>query len=111
MIAKASAPQNAISNRIRESNTRKFAAGIISPVLQAAPCPCTPGAGMLAVEATTSATGFPMKAPLLMLAFLMITHAAEPVTTLANFPNHMVYAVQTDAAGNIYVAGFQGGFI
>jgi hypothetical protein len=42
---------------------------------------------------------------------LTIAHAAEPVTTLANFPNHMIYAVQTDAAGNIYVAGFQGSFI
>src|ERR1022692_1911338 len=40
----------------------------------------------------------------------MIARAAAPVTTLANFPNSMVYAVQTDAAGNIYVAGFQGNF-
>jgi uncharacterized protein (TIGR03437 family) len=49
-----------------------------------------------------------MKASLLVLAFLTITHAAEPVTTLANFPNNVVYAVETDAAGNIYVAGAQG---
>jgi len=43
-------------------------------------------------------------------ALSMIAGAVPPVTTLANFPNSMVYAVQTDAAGNIYVAGFQGNF-
>src|ERR1035438_6368310 len=52
----------------------------------------------------------PMKAPLFVLALSMMARAAAPVTTLANFPNSMVYAVQTDAAGNIYVAGFQGNF-
>jgi hypothetical protein len=51
-----------------------------------------------------------MKGSLLVLAVSMIARASAPVTTLANFPNSMVYAVQTDAAGNIYVAGFQGGF-
>jgi len=51
-----------------------------------------------------------MKTSLLVLAVSMIARAAAPVTTLANFPNSMVYAVQTDAAGNIYVAGFQGNF-
>src|SRR5580693_9801348 len=51
-----------------------------------------------------------MKGSLLALTVLTITHAAEPVTILANFPNSMVYAVQTDAAGNLYVAGFQGNF-
>jgi hypothetical protein len=43
-----------------------------------------------------------------VLAVSFIARAAQPVTTLANFPNSTVYAVQTDAAGNIYVAGFQG---
>src|ERR1039458_9960827 len=52
----------------------------------------------------------PMKAPLFVLALSMMARAAAPVTTLANFPNGMVYAVQTDAAGNIYVAGLQGNF-
>jgi uncharacterized protein (TIGR03437 family) len=51
-----------------------------------------------------------MKAPLVFTFLLAIAHAAQPVTTLANFPNSMVYAVQTDAAGNLYVAGFQGNF-
>jgi uncharacterized protein (TIGR03437 family) len=51
-----------------------------------------------------------MKGSLLVLAVSMIARASAPVTTLANFPNSMVYAVQTDAAGNIYVAGFQGSF-
>src|ERR1022692_3247529 len=51
-----------------------------------------------------------MKASLFILAVSMIACAAEPVTTLANFPNSTVYAVQTDAAGNIYAAGFQGNF-
>jgi len=51
-----------------------------------------------------------MKPSLLVLALSMIARAAAPVTTLAKFPNSMVYAVQTDAAGNIYVAGFQGNF-
>jgi uncharacterized protein (TIGR03437 family) len=51
-----------------------------------------------------------MKASLLVLAVSMARAAAPPVTTLANFPNSVVYAVQTDAAGNIYVAGLQGNF-
>ena len=51
-----------------------------------------------------------MKTSLLVLAVSMIARAAAPVTTLANFPNSMVYAVQTDATGNIYVGGFQGNF-
>ncbi len=51
-----------------------------------------------------------MKASLLVLAVSMIARAAAPVITLANFPNSIVYAVQTDAAGNIYVAGLQGNF-
>src|SRR5580692_2464343 len=51
----------------------------------------------------------PMKLSLLLLLLSMIARAAAP-TTLANFPNSMVYAVQTDAAGNLYVAGFQGNF-
>jgi uncharacterized protein (TIGR03437 family) len=51
-----------------------------------------------------------MKAPLFVLALSMMARAAAPVTTLANFPNSMVYAVQTDAAGNIYVAGLDGNF-
>ena len=37
--------------------------------------------------------------------------AAAPVTTLANFPKSIVFAVQTDAAGNIYAAGLQGNFL
>src|ERR1035438_7474513 len=52
----------------------------------------------------------PMKAPLFVLALSMMAGAAAPVTTLANFPNSMVFAVQTDAAGNIYVAGLDGNF-
>jgi uncharacterized protein (TIGR03437 family) len=52
---------------------------------------------------------FSMKTSFLVLAFSMIARAAAPVT-LANFPDSMVYAVQTDSAGNIYVAGFQGNF-
>jgi uncharacterized protein (TIGR03437 family) len=51
-----------------------------------------------------------MKAHLSVTFVLAIAHAAQPVTTLANFPNSVVYAVQTDAAGNIYVAGLQGNF-
>jgi uncharacterized protein (TIGR03437 family) len=51
-----------------------------------------------------------MKAPLFVIFVLAIAHAAEPAATLANFPNSVVYAVQTDAAGNIYVAGLQGNF-
>src|ERR1039458_10155917 len=51
-----------------------------------------------------------MKASLFILAVSIVARAAAPVTTLANFPNSMVYAVQTDVAGNIYVAGFQGTF-
>ncbi len=34
--------------------------------------------------------------------------AAEPSTTLAHFPNTGINAIKVDAAGNIYVAGFQG---
>src|ERR1022692_3855408 len=75
--------------------------------LQHAPCPCESETGMLAEAA---AAGFPMKASFFVLVVSMIARAAAPVTTLANFPNSMVYAVQTDAAGNIYVAGFQGNF-
>lgn len=44
-----------------------------------------------------------------ILAAGALARAAAPVT-LANFPNSMVYAVQSDAAGNLYVAGFQGNF-
>jgi uncharacterized protein (TIGR03437 family) len=51
-----------------------------------------------------------MKALLLVLAVSIIAHAAAPVTTLANFPNSVVFAAQTDASGNIYVAGFQGNY-
>ena len=50
-----------------------------------------------------------MKASLLFLLVSTISRAAAPVT-LANFPNSMVYAAQTDPVGNIYVAGFQGNF-
>jgi len=50
-----------------------------------------------------------MKASLLILLVSIIARAAAPIT-LANFPNGMVYAAQTDATGNIYVAGFQGNF-
>jgi uncharacterized protein (TIGR03437 family) len=50
-----------------------------------------------------------MKASLFVLAVSMVGRAAAP-TTLANFPNSMVYAVQADATGNLYVAGFQGDF-
>jgi hypothetical protein len=42
-----------------------------------------------------------MKPSLLVLAVSTIVRAAAPVTTLANFPNSMVYAIQTDGAGNI----------
>jgi uncharacterized protein (TIGR03437 family) len=51
-----------------------------------------------------------MKGSLLVLAVSMIARAAAPVTTLADFPNSVVYAVQTDASGNIYVAGLNGNF-
>ena len=51
-----------------------------------------------------------MKSFLLLFIVSLIARAAAPATTLANFPNSMVYAVQTDAAGNIYVAGSQGNF-
>lgn len=51
-----------------------------------------------------------MKAPLFVSFVLTIARAAQPVTTLANFANSVVYAVQTDAAGNLYVAGLQGNF-
>ncbi len=50
-----------------------------------------------------------MKTPLLLLTLSIIAPAAAPIT-LAKFPNSMVYAAQTDAAGNIYVAGFQGNY-
>src|ERR1039457_6738366 len=84
--------------------------------LQHAPCPCESETGMLAEAAaggsapSTAAAGFPMKASFFVLVVSMIARAAAPVTTLANFPNSMAYAVQTDAAGNISVAGFQGNF-
>ena len=42
-----------------------------------------------------------MKMSLLVAALSIVVRAAAPVTTLANFPNSMVYAVQTDAAGNM----------
>jgi uncharacterized protein (TIGR03437 family) len=51
-----------------------------------------------------------MKGSLLVLAISTIVRAATPATTLANFPNSTVYAVETDAAGNIYVAGLNGNF-
>ena len=51
-----------------------------------------------------------MKTSLLATFVLTIAHAAS-VTTLANFPNSIVYAVQADATGNIYVAGLLGNFI
>jgi len=51
-----------------------------------------------------------MKALLFFIFVLAICQAAQPVTTLANFPNSVVYAVQTDASGNIYVAGLQGNY-
>ena len=50
-----------------------------------------------------------MKTLFFVLAASMILRAAAPIT-LANFPNSMVYAVQTDTGGNLYVAGFQGNF-
>jgi uncharacterized protein (TIGR03437 family) len=56
------------------------------------------------------ASGNPVKASLLVFVFSMIARATAPPVTLANFPNSMVYADQTDAAGNVYVAGFQGNF-
>lgn len=51
-----------------------------------------------------------MKCALLFLAVSLLAQASANTGTLANFPNSMVYAVQTDAAGNLYVAGFQGNF-
>ncbi len=51
-----------------------------------------------------------MKFPFLFLAVSILAQATANPTTLANFPNSMVYAVQTDAAGNLYIAGFQGNF-
>jgi hypothetical protein len=42
-----------------------------------------------------------MKLSLLVFAVLMIARAAASATTLANFPDSMVYTVETDAAGNI----------
>jgi hypothetical protein len=50
-----------------------------------------------------------MKVSLLVLSLSICADASAQVTTLATFPNSMVYAVQTDATGNIYVA-FQGNF-
>jgi hypothetical protein len=40
----------------------------------------------------------------------MCAHASANTATLANFPNSMMYAVQSDATGNLYIAGFQGNF-
>ncbi len=51
-----------------------------------------------------------MRVSPLVLCLSIFASASAQVTTLANFPNSMVYAVQTDATGNIYVAGFQGNF-
>ena len=51
-----------------------------------------------------------MKVSLLLFAVSLIARADAPVTTLANFPNSMVYAVESDASGNIYVGGFHGNF-
>jgi uncharacterized protein (TIGR03437 family) len=48
-----------------------------------------------------------MKQALPIFAVSLIARAAAPVATLANLPNSTVNAVATDAAGNIYVAGFQ----
>jgi hypothetical protein len=42
-----------------------------------------------------------MRASVLVVVVSQIARAAVPVTTPANFPGSMVYAVQTDAAGNI----------
>jgi len=50
-----------------------------------------------------------MKTSFFVLAASVFLRAAAPVT-LANFPNSMVYAVQSDTVGNLYVAGFQGNF-
>jgi uncharacterized protein (TIGR03437 family) len=49
-----------------------------------------------------------MKQSLLFFAVSLIAHAATPTTTLASLPNSTVNAVTTDAAGNIYIAGYQG---
>ncbi len=49
-----------------------------------------------------------MKLSLLFFAVSLIAPAARPTTTLANLPNSTVNAVTTDAAGNIYIAGYQG---
>jgi uncharacterized protein (TIGR03437 family) len=46
-----------------------------------------------------------------LLAFAvssLIAHAAAPGAVLAHLPNSTVTAIQTDAAGNIYIAGYQG---
>jgi uncharacterized protein (TIGR03437 family) len=51
-----------------------------------------------------------LKTSLLTFALLLIARSATHATTLANFHGSMIYAAQTDAAGNIYVAGFQGTF-
>ena len=52
-----------------------------------------------------------MKASLFVLVVSTIARAVAATTTLANFPGAMIYAVQTDATGNIYVAGFQGNYV
>jgi uncharacterized protein (TIGR03437 family) len=48
-----------------------------------------------------------MKRALLIFAVSLIARAAS-TTTLASLPNSTVNAVTTDAAGNIYIAGYQG---
>jgi len=50
-----------------------------------------------------------MRSLLLVFALCsLIARAAAPATTLAHLPNSAVTAVKTDAAGNIYIAGYQG---
>lgn len=50
-----------------------------------------------------------MKPPLpAFLACTLIAYASAPTTTLAHLPDSTVNAVKTDAAGNIYIAGYQG---
>jgi uncharacterized protein (TIGR03437 family) len=49
-----------------------------------------------------------MKPALLIFAASLIARASAPTNTLANLPNNTVNAVTTDAAGNIYIAGYQG---
>src|ERR1700733_11225101 len=48
-----------------------------------------------------------MKPSLLVSVISLIARVATPATTLANLPDSTVYAVTTDAAGNIYIAGNQ----